>query len=228
VIVLTGLLSFARVTAIHKYYHAPFNVYHHLQTYELPRLALFAHPELAPAIDPTLPQSEFADALYGEQALEITGLKPLNLRLCLGKEWHRFGSSWQVPDELETRFVRSAFDGILPKVWEEPGEGKGLLGRATAVEPTGMNMFNEEEVDRYVRLSLPFFPLLFFPFLTSTFLLRRSTPLPAPTSSTSTTPPARPTPSPPSNPATRPPPSGRKPTATPSSTPLTLPVSTAL
>ncbi|GAA5855449.1 hypothetical protein JCM8547_007834 [Rhodosporidiobolus lusitaniae] len=150
IIVFSCLLSYARITAVHKYYHAPFDVTYHLQTFELPRLALTLYPELSPAIDATLPQAEFADALYKEQALDISGLKPLNLRICLGKEWHRFPSSWQIPNELETRFVKSAFDGILPKVWEEPGAGKGLFGSATAVEPAGMNMFNKEETDRYV------------------------------------------------------------------------------
>ncbi|BGP14638.1 hypothetical protein JCM10213_001651 [Rhodosporidiobolus nylandii] len=150
IIVVSCLLSFARITALHKYYHAPFNVYHHLQAFELPRLALFAHPELAPSIDPTLPHTEFAEALYQGRALDISGLAPLSLRLCIGKEWHRFPSSFLVPNELETRFVRSAFDGILPKVWEEPGEGKGLFRRATAIEPLGMNMYNKEEPDRYV------------------------------------------------------------------------------
>ncbi|GAA5967449.1 hypothetical protein JCM11641_000549 [Rhodosporidiobolus odoratus] len=150
IIVISCLLSFARITALHKYYHAPFNVYHHLQAYELPRLALFTSPELAPSIDPTLPHTEFVEALYQGRALDISGLQPHNLRLCVGKEWHRFPSSWMVPKEVETRFVKSAFDGILPKVWGEPGEGKGLLGRATAVEPANMNMFNKEESDRYV------------------------------------------------------------------------------
>ncbi|GAA5821166.1 hypothetical protein JCM11251_004497 [Rhodosporidiobolus azoricus] len=153
IIVISCLLSFARISALHKNYHAPFDVYYHLQTYELPRLALAVHPELAPSIEPTLPLPEFKAALDLDQALDVSGLEPLNLRLCLGKEWHRFPSSWLVPNELETRFVKSAFDGILPKVWEEPGEGKGLFGRATAVEPEGMNMFNKEEADRYVEPS---------------------------------------------------------------------------
>ncbi|GAA6031709.1 hypothetical protein JCM8097_001946 [Rhodosporidiobolus ruineniae] len=150
VIVLSCLISFARITALHKYYHAPFDVYHHLQAYELPRLALAVHPELAPSIDAELPHKEFAAALNLQRALPLSSLDPLGLRLCVGKEWHRFPSSFLVPDQLETRFVKSAFDGILPKVWEAPGGGKGLFGRATAVEPEGMNMFNREEVDRYV------------------------------------------------------------------------------
>lgn len=150
-IVVSLLFSFARITALYKYYHAPMSVYHHFQNYELPRLALVANPALAPALDPALPAGEFKEALDKDRALPLDDLVPLHLRLCVGKEWHRFPSSWLVPDEVETRWIRSAFDGILPKVWEEPGPGKGLFGRATATVPEGMNMFNREEKDRYVR-----------------------------------------------------------------------------
>ncbi|GAA6059335.1 hypothetical protein JCM10212_005915 [Sporobolomyces blumeae] len=153
VIVLSCILSFARISALHNYYHAPFNVYHHLQTYELTRLALAHNPHVLPSVDPALPHEEFATALDKSKAISLESLGELNLRLCLGKEWHRFPSSWLIPDQLETRFVKSEFDGILPKEWEEPGPGKGLFGRATAVKPTGMNMFNQEEKDRYVDVS---------------------------------------------------------------------------
>lgn len=128
--------------------------------YELTRLALAHNPQIMPSIDPSLPHKEFTVALDKSQAISLTSLADQNLRLCLGKEWHRFPSSWLVPDEVETRFVKSEFDGILPKQWEVPGEGKGLFGRATAVRPGGMNMFNKEETDRYVSsqtLSLPLF-----------------------------------------------------------------------
>lgn len=52
------------------------------------------------------------------------------------------------------RFIRSAFDGILPKVWETPEGSTGLWGRATNVVPSGMNDRNKEEPDRYVRFSI--------------------------------------------------------------------------
>lgn len=151
VVVLSCLLSFARISAVHNYYHSPFNVLYQLQVYELPRLALTVQPELAPHVDATWSQEEFVRALDQDRALPLDGLKPLGLRLCYGKEWHRYPSSWLVPDEVEPRYVKSAFDGILPKVWEAPGPGKGLFGRATATVPSGMNMFNREEADRYVR-----------------------------------------------------------------------------
>jgi alpha-1,2-mannosyltransferase len=159
VIVLSCLLSFARISALHNHYHAPFNVFHHLQVYELPRLAVTVQPELAPDVDATLPHAEFAKSLERDRALPLDGLVPLDLRLCIGKEWHRYPSSWLVPDEVEPRFIKSAFDGILPKGWEAPGKGKGLFDRATATVPSGMNMYNREEADRYVR---PRFGLSFF------------------------------------------------------------------
>ncbi|KWU46612.1 glycosyltransferase family 22 protein [Rhodotorula sp. JG-1b] len=153
VIVLSCLLSFARISALHNHYHAPFNVFHHLQVYELPRLAVTVQPELAPEVDATLPHAEFAKSLERDRALPLDGLVPLGLRLCIGKEWHRYPSSWLVPDEVEPRFIKSAFDGILPKEWEAPGKGKGLFDRATATVPSGMNMYNREEADRYVDIS---------------------------------------------------------------------------
>lgn len=151
---LTTILSFFRICALHTYYHAPLNVYHHLQVYELPRLALLTYPALYPDIplDPTLPFANFSKALFeAEYTVNVEPLKALELRLCLGKEWHRYPSSFLVPDEVEVRFVRSEFHGILPKVWEEPGVGKGLFGRATGVVPAGMNDQNLEEQDRFVR-----------------------------------------------------------------------------
>ena len=127
-----------------------------MQTFELPRLALLTYPALYTdtPIDPTLPFANFSRALdAAELTVNIEPLKALELRLCLAKEWHRYPGSFLVPDEVEVRFVKSAFDGILPKVWEEAGAGKGLFGRATGVVPAGMNDLNQEEPDRYVRPS---------------------------------------------------------------------------
>ncbi|KAI5477022.1 alpha-1,2-mannosyltransferase, glycosyltransferase family 22 protein [Pseudohyphozyma bogoriensis] len=154
VLVIVTLLSFSRIAALHTYYHAPLNIYYHLQTYELPHLAVKTFPQLYPELDASLPRRNFSIALdKSETRLELDPLKALELRLCLGKEWHRFPSHFLVPDEVEVRFIKSEFDGILPKVWEEPGPGKGLFGRATGVVPEGMNELNKEEMDRYVDIS---------------------------------------------------------------------------
>jgi alpha-1,2-mannosyltransferase len=151
VVTISVLISFARISALHNYYHAPLNIYHQLQTVELPRLAITTFPHLYPAFKDATATNMTSAIAKSDEAIDLKPLTSLNLRLCLGKEWHRFPSHFLVPDEVEVRFFRSEFDGILPKVWEEGGEGKGLLGRATAVTPTGMNDENRQEVDRFVR-----------------------------------------------------------------------------
>ena len=69
---------------------------------------------------------------------------PINV--CIGKEWHRFPSSFFLPDNRWfLRFVQSDFKGQLPKYYS-PFEN------ATSISPTNMNDMNQEEMDRYVNL----------------------------------------------------------------------------
>ncbi|KAI8826582.1 Alg9-like mannosyltransferase family-domain-containing protein [Fimicolochytrium jonesii] len=70
-----------------------------------------------------------------------TSSKEINL--CVGKEWYRFPSHYFLPDGVRLRFLKSSFDGLLPKYFEE----HHLL---THVEVTGMNDQNIEAMDRYV------------------------------------------------------------------------------
>ncbi len=149
------VLSLGRIIAVHSYYHAPLTVYHHLQSYELPRLAVKLHPELySNTLDAAAPFSTFTEQLAKlDHKFDLSPLGEEGLRLCLGKEWHRFPSHWLVPDEVEVRFIKSEFNGILPKVWDQGKPGQGLWGRATGVVPTGMNDRNKEETDRYVDVS---------------------------------------------------------------------------
>ncbi|KAI6242997.1 Alg9 mannosyltransferase domain containing protein [Aphelenchoides fujianensis] len=80
------------------------------------------------------------------------------IRLCVGKEWHRFPSSFFVPErafgrrndvrQVEIRFLASEFRGILPKHFEE-GPLPDILRRV----PTEMNDENREEPSRYVPLA---------------------------------------------------------------------------
>ena len=162
ILALSSALSLSRVFALRNYYRAPLNVYHHFQTTELPRLAIKTFPALYPSsIDPYAPKINFTLAVeaHGE-AIKLEPLAQMNggkgLRLCIGKEWHRFPSHFLVPDQVNVGFLQSEFKGILPKLWTqlEEGEGKGLFGLATDVVPSGMNEKNLEEKDRYV--SFPF------------------------------------------------------------------------
>ncbi|KAL3896521.1 MAG: hypothetical protein SGCHY_004025 [Lobulomycetales sp.] len=77
------------------------------------------------------------------------GIADGSSRLCIGKEWHRFPSHFFVPDNVTVSFIKSEFDGILPKLFP-PDAGSWRSG--TWSVPSGMNDVNREEVDRYVAL----------------------------------------------------------------------------
>ncbi|XP_074972539.1 alpha-1,2-mannosyltransferase ALG9 isoform X2 [Phalacrocorax aristotelis] len=67
--------------------------------------------------------------------------RPVNV--CVGKEWHRFPSSFLLPDNWQLQFILSEFRGQLPKPF-----AKGPM--ATRIIPADMNDQNKEEPSRYV------------------------------------------------------------------------------
>ncbi|KAK6025100.1 plasmid Maintenance Protein, partial [Ostertagia ostertagi] len=79
------------------------------------------------------------------------------LRVCVGKEWHRFPSSFFLPQmavDMRSRkrgvhlhFLKSEFAGLLPKYYPQ-----GRLPFITRRIPTEMNDMNKEEPSRYVPL----------------------------------------------------------------------------
>jgi alpha-1,2-mannosyltransferase len=67
-----------------------------------------------------------------------------DVNVCVGKEWHRFPSSFYLPSpKWKLRFIRSEFKGQLPKPY-------GQFPNATTVVPGDMNDMNREEPSRYV------------------------------------------------------------------------------
>nr|XP_034995071.1 alpha-1,2-mannosyltransferase ALG9 isoform X2 [Zootoca vivipara] len=64
------------------------------------------------------------------------------VHVCVGKEWHRFPSSFLLPDNWQLQFIPSEFRGQLPKPF-----AKGPM--ATRIIPTDMNDQNQEEPSRY-------------------------------------------------------------------------------
>ncbi|KAA8914537.1 Alg9-like mannosyltransferase family-domain-containing protein [Sphaerosporella brunnea] len=83
--------------------------------------------------------------------LEVYSGLPANAtgNLCLAKEWYRFPSSYFLPDGMRARFVKSAFDGLLPgefpesKDWPRPG---------TWMIPEGMNDENKGDPSKYIKI----------------------------------------------------------------------------
>ncbi|KAL4608661.1 alpha-1,2-mannosyltransferase ALG9 isoform X1 [Arapaima gigas] len=67
--------------------------------------------------------------------------------VCVGKEWHRFPSSFLLPNNWQLQFIQSEFRGQLPKPY-----GPGPL--ATQSIPSHMNDQNLEEPSRYVDIKL--------------------------------------------------------------------------
>lgn len=68
--------------------------------------------------------------------------------VCLGKEWYRFPSSYFLPKNMRARFIKSAFDGLLPGQFSETLTGYGL--RPTWLVPSGMNDRNMEDPEKLV------------------------------------------------------------------------------
>uniref|UniRef100_A0A8C3NHR9 Mannosyltransferase n=1 Tax=Geospiza parvula TaxID=87175 RepID=A0A8C3NHR9_GEOPR len=68
------------------------------------------------------------------------------VHVCVGKEWHRFPSSFLLPDNWQLQFILSEFRGQLPKPF-----AKGPL--ATRIIPADMNDQNKEEPSRYMDIS---------------------------------------------------------------------------
>ena len=74
------------------------------------------------------------------------------LRLCVGKEWHRFQGHFLVPDGVRVDWIKSEFDGMLPGHFVETAREGGLLERAkgTRVVPADLNDLNKEAPSFYV------------------------------------------------------------------------------
>lgn len=68
--------------------------------------------------------------------------------VCLGKEWYRFPSSYFLPKNMRARFIKSAFDGLLPGQFSEARIGFGFF--PTWLVPSGMNDQNIEDPAKYV------------------------------------------------------------------------------
>ena len=85
--------------------------------------------------------------IYG--ALQRPGLAKPGETVCLGKEWHRFPSSYFLPNGMRAKFITSAFDGLLPGEFNEAKVGFGFFA-GTWLIPPGMNDKNIADSGKYV------------------------------------------------------------------------------
>ncbi|CDW54985.1 alpha 1,2 mannosyltransferase ALG9 [Trichuris trichiura] len=71
-----------------------------------------------------------------------------NATVCVGKEWHRFPSSFFLSNAAKLGFLRSEFRGQLPK----PFNTDLPIPESTRLIPTHMNDMNVEEPSRYLSM----------------------------------------------------------------------------
>ncbi|MCJ1304520.1 mannosyltransferase [Hypocenomyce scalaris] len=84
--------------------------------------------------------------LYG--ALRQSGMAKPDRTVCMGKEWYRFPSSYHLPNGMRAKFVKSAFDGLLPGEFNEAQIGFGFFS-GTWLIPPGMNDQNIADPGKY-------------------------------------------------------------------------------
>ncbi len=86
--------------------------------------------------------------IRGEQ-----GLGEVGDFVCFGKDWYRFPNSYFLPRGMHAKFIRSEFRGLLPGEFSEARTGFGFWG-GTWLPTLGMNDRNEEDLGKYVELSM--------------------------------------------------------------------------
>lgn len=127
------ILSLSRSAALHRNFSAPIDVFKGLNEH---------------LIEP---------ATLDKPAFSSRDNNNTSVRVCIGKEWYRFPSSFFLPSNIPDRrgrfwnvelaFIKSEFDGLLPKPF-----ARGPLPNVTRIIPTEMNDMNREELSRYVPL----------------------------------------------------------------------------
>ncbi|KAI7907627.1 Alg9-like mannosyltransferase family-domain-containing protein [Cokeromyces recurvatus] len=144
ILVIYGLISISRVLALLTRYRAPFVVYSSIWKEQAP------------------------DQLVNRNYIQEDFMNNVDLKLknvCVGKEWYRFPSQFFLPSDTRIQFLKSNFDGQLPKEFEEDirvgiyeMEGQehyyrrrvfGWYGARTA--PEGFNDLNKEDPSVYVK-----------------------------------------------------------------------------
>jgi len=155
-VVTSALISVSRILALWHYYHAPLTVAFDFQHTEIPRL-LNATGLLPIYTDNTRDEDK--------PPIDLSPVKEFDLKLCLGKEWHRFPGNYLIPSGIQVEFVKSEFDGMLPRHFEtgkatgSTGQGNDVLeGLAkkwwlkpqTSYVPDDLNDLNKEDPSHYV------------------------------------------------------------------------------
>ncbi|KAJ3488191.1 hypothetical protein NLI96_g3010 [Meripilus lineatus] len=144
------IFSITRSLAHWEYYHAPMTIVYRFETQELPRLLnATGYIHLPPPRESDSPKYDDDES---SPRIDFSPLEKFDLKLCIGKEWHRFPGHFLVPDGVRVEWVKSEFDGMLPGHFVKTGKYGGLLERqkGTKFVPEGLNDLNKEAPAFYV------------------------------------------------------------------------------
>ena len=126
---------------------------HALQTTEIPRLLNVTG--LLPVLPPGTTEEE-------APRIDLTPVKQFDLALCFGKEWHRFQGHYLIPNGIRVEFIKSEFDGLLPRHFTETVSPDQLIASKwwsrpqTRYVPADLNDLNKEDSSHYVSKELRF------------------------------------------------------------------------
>jgi len=152
IVLLAALISLTRILALWKYYHTPMTIIYQFEKQEIPRLLNVTGLLETPLPPPELLEEyrqKLVENREDEPRIDLSPIKDFNLRMCYGKEWHRFPGHYLVPDGIRVDWIKSEFDGMLPAhFYETHGIRSRVLG--TRNIPVGLNDLNKEEPMHYV------------------------------------------------------------------------------
>ena len=140
------IISTLRVFALHAFYHAPFDVAHHFQYQSIPNVLLERGYSPEPLPKDYKPYGDEVPTPRWDFSV-LSTFEP-RITLCYGTEWYRYPGSYLIPDGVDVQWVRSEFDGMMPRRWEA-SEAVGSWARnETRVERDGrFNGANLASVD---------------------------------------------------------------------------------
>ena len=146
VIVFASAVSISRALALGYYFHAPLELVLQFETNELVRVM-----NVTGLLPPPPPPSPRKNKYDESPRVDLSPIKALNLTLCLGKEWYRFPSHFLIPDGINVDFIKSDFDGMLPRHFVKSQGHSSVWPRdGTRFVPEDLNDMNKEDPSHYV------------------------------------------------------------------------------
>ena len=145
VILIPVVLSVSRVIGLNKFYHAPLDVAHHFEYTTIPRiLAAAGHSPVPPPKGYKPREGRMPDPVWDYKPLETMNPR---VRVCWGEEWYRFPGSYLYPSGIELDWIKSEFDGMMPRRWEPSSPDNGSWWPRSETRVTRPGRFNGANVE---------------------------------------------------------------------------------